>query len=294
MEPQLEGSGERARPDDALGRPGPWAGEVGGAVEGGARQTGEQDSRLGKAPSQPQPAAGGRRVGGADFDLVPETWGAWFGSREGSTLRKGLDPRAGLCLPLPPPGKTLEEAGLCLEPLRASPTGSWLEMQTLPRPRPPESKSVFSYNLLAVPSQLEFEKHCLEDPPCLASQGEGPRLRRVNLQTHWSLGLSTRKGPQPGRAATLQQGWPEGPWTPVPSHPAHQPPQGTWSPAPREAPPSSPQVPPTGRCLAHLDIFLRLRSSALAFWAEVKLSASARLSTAMARKTLSRMSGAAC
>lgn len=40
----------------------------------------------------------------------------------------------------------------------------------------------------------------------------------------------------------------------------------------------------------HLDIFLRFLSSALAFWAEVRLSASARLSTAMARKTLSRMS----
>lgn len=43
---------------------------------------------------------------------------------------------------------------------------------------------------------------------------------------------------------------------------------------------------------AHLDIFLRLRSSALAFWADVRLSASARLSTAMARKTLSSMSEA--
>lgn len=41
---------------------------------------------------------------------------------------------------------------------------------------------------------------------------------------------------------------------------------------------------------AHLDIFRRFLSSALAFWAEVRLSASARLSTAMARKTLSRMS----
>lgn len=42
---------------------------------------------------------------------------------------------------------------------------------------------------------------------------------------------------------------------------------------------------------AHLDIFRRLRSSALAFWAKVRLSASARLSTAMARKTLRRISG---
>lgn len=41
----------------------------------------------------------------------------------------------------------------------------------------------------------------------------------------------------------------------------------------------------------HLDIFRRLRSSALAFWAKVRLSASARLSTAMARKTFRRMSG---
>lgn len=39
-----------------------------------------------------------------------------------------------------------------------------------------------------------------------------------------------------------------------------------------------------------MDIFLRFLSSALAFWAEVRLSASARLSTAMARKTLSRIS----
>lgn len=39
-----------------------------------------------------------------------------------------------------------------------------------------------------------------------------------------------------------------------------------------------------------LDIFLRFLSSALAFWAEVRLSASARLSTAIARKTLSRIS----
>lgn len=40
----------------------------------------------------------------------------------------------------------------------------------------------------------------------------------------------------------------------------------------------------------HLDIFLRFLSSALAFWADVRLSASARLSTAIARKTLRRMS----
>lgn len=49
---------------------------------------------------------------------------------------------------------------------------------------------------------------------------------------------------------------------------------------------------PTARdCSTHLDIFRRLRSSALAFWAKVRLSASARLSTAMARKTLRRISG---
>lgn len=50
------------------------------------------------------------------------------------------------------------------------------------------------------------------------------------------------------------------------------------------------QVPPCWGCSTHLDIFLRFFSSALAFWAEVRLSASARLSTAMARKTLSRIS----
>lgn len=49
-------------------------------------------------------------------------------------------------------------------------------------------------------------------------------------------------------------------------------------------------IPPCWGGSPHLDIFLRFRSSALAFWAEVRLSASARLSTAMARKTLSRMS----
>lgn len=50
------------------------------------------------------------------------------------------------------------------------------------------------------------------------------------------------------------------------------------------------QAPPCWGGSTHLDIFLRFLSSALAFWAEVKLSASARLSTAMARKTLSRIS----
>lgn len=63
------------------------------------------------------------------------------------------------------------------------------------------------------------------------------------------------------------------------------------SPVQGAPPPPLSQVPLTGSP-THLDIFLRLRSSALAFWAEVRLSASARLSTAMARKTLSRMSGA--
>lgn len=48
--------------------------------------------------------------------------------------------------------------------------------------------------------------------------------------------------------------------------------------------------PPCRGRSTHLDIFRRFLSSALAFWAEVRLSASARLSTAMARKTLSRMS----
>ena len=38
-----------------------------------------------------------------------------------------------------------------------------------------------------------------------------------------------------------------------------------------------------------LSIFLRFFSSALSFWAEVRLSASARLSTAMAKKTFRRM-----
>lgn len=56
-----------------------------------------------------------------------------------------------------------------------------------------------------------------------------------------------------------------------------------------KGPSQSVQLPPRG-CGTHLDIFLRFLSSALAFWAEVRLSASARLSTAIARKTLSRMS----
>lgn len=40
----------------------------------------------------------------------------------------------------------------------------------------------------------------------------------------------------------------------------------------------------------HLSSFLLIFSSAFSFWAEVRLSASARLSTAMAKKTLRRMS----
>lgn len=66
---------------------------------------------------------------------------------------------------------------------------------------------------------------------------------------------------------------------PAPAHPV----QG-WG-----AQPESLQLSPRGFG-THLDSFLRFLSSALAFWAEVRLSASARLSTAIARKTLSRMS----
>lgn len=44
-------------------------------------------------------------------------------------------------------------------------------------------------------------------------------------------------------------------------------------------------------CFSHLSSFLLNFSSAFSFWAEVRLSASARLSTAMAKKTLRRISG---
>lgn len=46
---------------------------------------------------------------------------------------------------------------------------------------------------------------------------------------------------------------------------------------------------PITKSPTNLIIFLRFFSSALSFWAEVRLSASARLSTAMARKTFRRM-----
>lgn len=111
-------------------------------------------------------------------------------------------------------------------------------------------------------------------PPAMSEQRRQPRCQPAQ-------GLPAGEG-----AAVAPSGW----HCLGSQHGAQFGPGRLSSPVQAALPPSLSQVPPA-RSPTHLDIFLRLRSSALAFWAEVRLSASARLSTAMARKTLSRMSG---